>query len=86
MGGEAVDAAILPLDGQTVVIVVRVPMEHAGRLGEWEVEVEGGRVLVTPPPCPFVVDYRVRETGETGRVRGPLGGEPVGFRPGLRRP
>lgn len=79
MGGEVVDAAIVPVAGVTMVVVLRVPMEHADQLGHWSAAARGAVVDVTPPPCPFVVDWRVRESGLAGRVSGPKGGEPIGI-------
>lgn len=77
--GWVVDAAIVPVADVTMVIVVRVPVEHAHQLAAWSVSARGTMVDVAPPPCPFVVDWRVRETGLAGRVSGPTGGAPVGI-------
>lgn len=81
-----VDAAIVEVAGVTMVVAVRVPEADADKLDRWKAEAAGYRVLVTPPPCPFVVDWRVRETGQAGRVSGPFGDGPIGIVPAAPQP
>jgi hypothetical protein len=64
------EAAIVPVAGLTVVVVCSVMRGDFAHLAAFRAEAGGDRVNVTPPPCPFVIDWHIRERGPGGCVDG----------------